>query len=75
VAERLVFGTVAATPDLLAATGATPSALCGQVASPGGTTEAALRVLDDGGFAPLIRSAVRAAWARSLALGGREQTA
>jgi pyrroline-5-carboxylate reductase len=73
VAERLVSGTVAATPALLAATGAAPTALCGQVASPGGTTEAALRVLGDGGFEPLVRSAVRAAWARALALGGREQ--
>ena len=74
LAERLVAGTVAATPALLAGTGTTPAALCERVASPGGTTEAALRALADGGFSPLVRSAVHAAWARALALGGQGPT-
>jgi pyrroline-5-carboxylate reductase len=74
LAERLVAETVAATPALLAAVRMTPATLREQVASPGGTTEAALRVLAEGKFEPLLRSAVHAAWARALELGVRKHT-
>ena len=72
LAEQLVAGTVAATPALLAATGGDAAALCARVASPGGTTEAALRVLAEGDFSRLVRSAVRAAWTRARSLRGDE---
>ena len=42
-----------------------------RVTSPGGTTEAAMAVLDSGGFRNLMRAAVRAAEARSRELSGR----
>lgn len=42
-----------------------------RVTSPGGTTEAAMAVLDSGGFRKLMRAAVRAAEARSRELSGR----
>lgn len=72
LARALVAGTVEATPALLEREGASPAELRARVASPGGTTEAALAVLARGGFETLVREAVRAAWARSRALGEPE---
>ncbi len=56
---------------LLRETGEEASVLRGQVASPGGTTEAALRVLqaDNGGLNDLVLEAVRAGADRSRELG------
>lgn len=42
-----------------------PAALRRQVTSPGGTTEQALRVLQDGGFQELLADAIKAAYARA----------
>jgi pyrroline-5-carboxylate reductase len=59
---------------LLAAQGdAGPAALRAQVTSPGGTTEAALRVLASGGFEALLGRAVHAAAARSRELSGQTE--
>jgi pyrroline-5-carboxylate reductase len=52
----------------LAAGDASLAAQRAAVTSPGGTTEAALRVLEQGGFAALIGSALRAGAARSAEL-------
>jgi pyrroline-5-carboxylate reductase len=71
-AAALVRSTMIGAADLMAASGTEPAELRKQVASPGGTTAAALTVLmDDGaGFAPLALKAVAEAIARSKALGG-----
>jgi pyrroline-5-carboxylate reductase len=45
-----------------------PAALRRQVTSPGGTTESALKALDNGGFAPLLGEALAAARDRSREL-------
>ena len=56
---------------LMARSGEEPSELRRQVTSPGGTTEAALKVLmGEKGLAPLLREAVAAASRRSRELGG-----
>lgn len=56
---------------LLEASGEEAAVLRRQVTSPGGTTEAALKVLlGEGGLAPLMTRAVAAAAARSRELGG-----
>ena len=55
---------------LLTDTGEDPAELRRQVTSPGGTTEAALKVLmGDAGLGPLLEAAVAAATARSRQLG------
>jgi len=51
-----------------------PSELRGMVATPGGTTLAGLKVLEDGGLKELIAAAVEAATKRSAELGGRKYT-
>jgi pyrroline-5-carboxylate reductase len=43
--------------------------LRGEVTSPGGTTAAAMHVLDEGGFRALMEDAIRAAAQRSRDLG------
>ncbi len=56
---------------LMARSGEEPSELRRQVTSPGGTTEAALKVLmGEHGLGPLLRAAVSAAARRSRELGG-----
>ncbi len=47
--------------------------LRGEVTSPGGTTAAAMHVLEEGGFRALIENAIRAAAQRSRDLGARAQ--
>jgi len=61
LAKETVIGSV----KLLERTGDDPAALRQKVTSPGGTTEAALRVLRKKGFAALIKEAARAARRRS----------
>ncbi|TVR79286.1 MAG: pyrroline-5-carboxylate reductase [Rhodospirillales bacterium] len=70
LAARLARETVTGAAALLAAEGASPAALRRGVMSPGGTTEAALRVLmaEPDGLAALMREAVDAAKERSRAL-------
>lgn len=48
----------------------TPAELRRKVTSPGGTTEAALKVFADGKFGPLIAAAVKKARDRSQELSG-----
>ncbi len=74
-AARLARGAVAGAAELMARSGADPADLRRQVASPGGTTEAALRVLagEDGGgrgLPELLRGAVAANMARARELAG-----
>ena len=54
---------------LLTDTGRTPAELRGQVTSPGGTTAAAVHILEEKGFRALVEDAVRAAAERSRQLG------
>ncbi len=66
----LVRATLVGAAALLDRSGEEPGELRRQVASPGGTTEAALKVLlADDGLRPLARRAVAAAAARSRELG------
>jgi pyrroline-5-carboxylate reductase len=70
-ASRLARATVTGAAALLAESGGEPAELRRQVTSPGGTTEAALKVLmGEGGLEPLLRDAVANAIRRSKELGG-----
>lgn len=70
-ARALARSAVIGAAALLETSGAEAAELRRQVTSPGGTTEAALRILTgDGGFGPLIATAVAAAAARSRELAG-----
>lgn len=70
VAKRLATATVRGAGAYAASTSVDAATLRRQVTSPGGTTEAAITVLNgDGAFARLIRDAVRAAAERSRELG------
>ena len=53
---------------LLAESEETPEALRNAVTSPGGTTAAALKVLDEGNFRGLVDQALAVAKARSMEL-------
>jgi pyrroline-5-carboxylate reductase len=69
-ARDLARATTAGAAALMAASGADPAELRRQVTSPGGTTEAALRVLlGEAGLRPLLETAARAAERRSRDLG------
>ena len=68
-ARTLARATVAGAAALMARSGEEPAELRRQVTSPGGTTEAALKVLmGEGGLGPLLRKAVAAAADRSREL-------
>ncbi|MBC6982229.1 pyrroline-5-carboxylate reductase [Caulobacter sp. 17J80-11] len=70
-ARTLARGTIASAAALMAESGAEPADLIAQVASPGGTTRAALGVLTgEGGLEPLLRDAVAAAVKRAQDLAG-----
>jgi pyrroline-5-carboxylate reductase len=69
-AARLARSTLTGAAALLAQGGEDPADLRRQVTSPGGTTEAALKVLmGEGGLEPLLKDAVAAAVRRSKELG------
>ena len=69
--RRLARATIIGAAALLDASQDEPSELRRQVTSPGGTTEAALKVLmGEGGFGDLLDRAVKAAVARSRELAG-----
>ncbi len=68
-AERLVDQTLRGAGVLLQGSEKSAFRLRGEVTSPGGTTAAAMHVLEDGGFRALMEDAVRAAAQRSRALG------
>jgi pyrroline-5-carboxylate reductase len=72
-AERLVEQTLRGSGMLLAASEATPAQLRAQVTSPGGTTAAAVHVLEGRGFRALVEDAVQAAARRSREMGERAE--
>lgn len=69
VAQKLAVQTVRGTADMLEHTGMHPEQLVDGVASPGGTTIAAIGELERGGFRAAISSAVSAAVRRAKELG------
>lgn len=69
LSRRLALATVAGAGRLLAQPEADPAALRAQVTSPGGTTEAALAVLEAAGLRQALSRAVAAAAERSRQLG------
>lgn len=68
LARALVGQTLTGAALLADVSGEDPALLRQQVTSPGGTTEAALKLLGDGGFDALIAAAAKAAQSRSEAL-------
>lgn len=69
VAQQLAVQTLRGTAELLERTGQHPEALADGVASPGGTTIAAIEALEAGGFRASIGAAVAAAVERAKELG------
>jgi pyrroline-5-carboxylate reductase len=69
VAEAFVNQTIRGAGHLLTETGRGPFELRSQVTSPGGTTAAAVHVLEERGFRALVEDAVRAAAQRARELG------
>jgi pyrroline-5-carboxylate reductase len=69
VAESFVHQTIRGAGHLLTETGQGPSELRSQVTSPGGTTAAAMHVLEERGFRAVVEDAVRAAAQRARELG------
>lgn len=72
VAETFVHQTIRGAGHLLTETGIGAPRLRSQVTSPGGTTAAAVHVLEERGFRALVEDAVRAAAKRSRELGSDE---
>ena len=68
-ALALTAATCRGTGKLMAESDLSPSELRARVTSKGGTTEAALSVLDGGGVSEIIRKAIRAVTERSRTLG------
>ncbi len=71
VSATLALETLAGAGRLLVETDDGPRALRAQVTSPGGTTEAGIRVLEAAGLRDAVSGAVEAATARSRELGRR----
>jgi pyrroline-5-carboxylate reductase len=69
VAESFVNQTIRGAGHLLTETARGPFELRSQVTSPGGTTAAAVHVLEERGFRALVEDAVRAAAQRARELG------
>lgn len=70
-AEKLVHQTLRGSGELLATSDKSAFRLRGEVTSPGGTTAAAMHVLEEGGFRALVEDAVQSAAQRSRDLGSR----
>lgn len=70
VAESFVHQTIRGAGHLLTQTGKSPARLRHEVTSPGGTTAAAMHVLEEKGFRAIVEDAVRAAAMRARELGG-----
>jgi pyrroline-5-carboxylate reductase len=68
-AEKLVHQTLRGSGELLSTSDKSAFRLRGEVTSPGGTTAAAMHVLEEGGFRALIEDAVQSAAQRSRELG------
>lgn len=71
VAENFVHQTIRGAGHLLTDTSKRPAELRYEVTSPGGTTAAAVHVLEERGFRALVEDAVRAAAERARELGER----
>jgi len=69
VARQLVIRTFAGTGRYLEQASEEPGALVKRVATPGGTTEAGLKVLSEAGLPEIIREMIRKATERSRELG------
>jgi pyrroline-5-carboxylate reductase len=65
VATQLAAQTFVGAARLLVETGETPQALRAKVSSPGGTTVAALKAMDDAGLPGVVAAGVQAAAARA----------
>jgi pyrroline-5-carboxylate reductase len=74
VASTLAFATIEGAGVMLRQTGETPAALRAQVTSPGGTTAAAVEVLEAEGVRDAFAEALRAAHRRSKELGSGAPT-
>ncbi|MFO7299494.1 MAG: pyrroline-5-carboxylate reductase [Actinomycetes bacterium] len=74
IAEKFVSETIRGAGHLLTDTQKSPVQLRYEVTSPGGTTAAAMHVLEARGFRALVEDAVRAAAQRSAELGRGDQT-
>jgi pyrroline-5-carboxylate reductase len=72
-AAGLVAQTLYGSAKLLMESGEDASILRAKVTSPGGTTEAALAVMKNGGFTELVAAAVAAAVKRGRELGGAKK--
>lgn len=70
VAESFVHQTIRGAGHLLTDTDKGPARLRYEVTSPGGTTAAAIHVLEEKGFRAIVEDAVRAAAERARELGG-----
>ena len=70
VAESFVHQTIRGAGHLLTDTSKSPAELRYEVTSPGGTTAAAIHVLEEKGFRAVVEDAVRAAAIRAQELGG-----
>lgn len=69
LAAHLAAHTVVGAAEMVLATGETPAVLRERVTSPGGTTLAGLKAMEENGFGPAVLAAVRAATRRSAELG------
>lgn len=67
-AKKIVYVTFKGTVNMLEDTGISPDKLIEKVASPGGTTEAALEFLDQQDVSEVIKNSIRAAYNRSKEL-------
>lgn len=72
IAESFVHQTIRGAGHLLTDTSKTPAELRYEVTSPGGTTAAAMHVLEEKGFRAVVEDAVRAAAVRARELGGSD---
>ena len=70
IAESFVHQTIRGAGHLLTDTSKSPAELRYEVTSPGGTTAAAMHVLEEKGFRAVVEDAVRAAALRARELGG-----
>lgn len=70
IAESFVHQTIRGAGHLLTDTSKSPAELRYEVTSPGGTTAAAIHVLEEKGFRAVVEDAVRAAAIRARELGG-----